>query len=795
MSHKITASFLLLLICLGSLGQKGSLTGFVRDSKGQPLYGAAVFVHDLRTGAVSDSLGQYRVASLPFGHYLVEVSFIGYGSVTESININGNVVHDFSLEEAVVEQQGVIVTGVATATKLKQATQPVTLLRRSDLLRTASTNIIDALAKEPGVSALTTGPAISKPVIRGLGYNRMVVISDGIRQEGQQWGDEHGIEIDEYSIQRAEILKGPASLMYGSDAMAGVINLVSNVPVEQGTVKGNMFGTYNGNNGLPGTNLNLAGHLKSGFNWNAYGSYKSAADYRNKYDGIVFNSRFNERNLGGYVGLNKQWGFSHLLLSYFNQHTGLIEGERDSASGKFLIFTESPLERIDTDEELESRKMFTPFQHITHLKLTTDNNIILPKGRMNVVIGFQQNKRREFGDATDPSTPGLVFDLETVNYNIQYHSPAAKGSWTTSYGLNGMFQKNRNLGPEVLIPEYSQWDGGVFVYTRKNYPRFTLSGGMRADIRNLRVDELVEGTTTKFNAFDRNFFNVSGSFGISYDINKELTFKVNLARAFRAPNVAELSSNGSHEGTDRYEYGQADLRSETSLQADAGLELNATHFGLNISAFYNNISDYIFYRKLSDASGNDSIVVVDGEPLTAFRFEQSGASLYGIEVGFDLHPHPLDWLHFENTFSYVRGKFHQSVAGEYDLPFMPPAKWNSELRTDFKKAGKSLQNLYLKAEIEHVFRQDDIFASYDTETASKGYTLLHFGLGADFRSRQRTLFNLHLALNNVTDVAFQHHLSRLKYTAENNVTGRQGVFNMGRHFSVKLNVPLSFRIN
>src|SRR5690606_31898411 len=153
----------------------------------------------------------------------------------------------------------------------------------------SSTNLIDALSTTPGVSQIATGPAISKPTIRGLGYNRLVVINDGIRQEGQQWGDEHGIEIDEYSVNKVEVLKGPASIMYGSDALAGVINIISNTPVPSGTINGNIFTNYQTNNGLTGLNGNVAGNI-NGFNWNAYGSYKSAYDYKNKYDGRVFNS-------------------------------------------------------------------------------------------------------------------------------------------------------------------------------------------------------------------------------------------------------------------------------------------------------------------------------------------------------------------------------------------------------------------------------------------------------------------------------------------------------------------------
>jgi len=265
---------------------------------------------------------------------------------------------------------------------------------------------------------LQTGPGISKPVIRGLGYNRVVVVNDGVRQEGQQWGDEHGIEIDEASINKVEILKGPASLIYGSDAMAGVINFISNVPVANGTVKGNVFSNWQSNNGLFSLNGNIAGN-KNGFNWNTYVSGKSAGSYKNKYDGLVLNSGFNELNFGGYAGFNKSWGYSHPVFSRFNQKMGLIEGERDNATGNFLLYTDSPSEHIATNDELASRNLFVPRQHIIHTKIVSDNSFTAGKNRLKLNFGFQNNQRMEFGNPEDEKETELYFNLNTINYNQQ----------------------------------------------------------------------------------------------------------------------------------------------------------------------------------------------------------------------------------------------------------------------------------------------------------------------------------------------------------------------------------------
>jgi len=577
-------------------GDKGFITGKVIDAAtNKPLTGASVFIHEAKTGTVTKEDGTFTTPAVPSGKYLVEISFQGYESIIETIEIKGTVTRNFSLKTTYAEHENVTVTGVASAVKTKQSVQPVSIVKKADLLKEASTNIIDALTHTvPGLNALSTGPAIAKPVIRGLGYNRLVVINDGIRQEGQQWGDEHGIEIDEYSIQKAEVLKGPASLMYGSDAMAGVVNFITNTPVEQGMLKANITGGFTDNNKLYNISGNVAANHANGFNWNVFGTYKSAASYHNAYDGYVLNSGFNERNVGGYIGLNKHWGYTHLIISNFDQKIGMIEGARDSATGKFTIYPETPLERIATDAELKSRNLFTPYQHIQHFKMATDNNISIGKDRLNVLVAYQHNQRREFGDPLNYNNPDLYFNLQTVNYNVQYHV-ADNNGWRTSFGVNGMYQQSRNLASEVLIPEYNQFDAGVFVFTRKTFNNnFTLSGGVRYDNRNLHSMYYNDGTGVKFSDFTKSFANISGSAGVSYEASKAVVLKFNVARGFRAPSVAELSSNGAHEGTNRYEYGDVHLQSETSLQFDAGIEVNTEHISLNVATFYNYINHYIF---------------------------------------------------------------------------------------------------------------------------------------------------------------------------------------------------------
>src|SRR6478752_4720388 len=380
------------------------LSGKVTDATtGLPLSGASIVLSENKNGTVTDSAGNFILKNLPFGHALVEVSFLGYKSAVEHLDLSGSIQRNFYLQPSIRENETVIVTGIAGSSSIRKSPVAVTRISHEDLIAIPATNLIDALSHQPGISQVSTGPAISKPVIRGLGYNRLVVVNDGVRQEGQQWGDEHGIEIDENNIGRIEILKGPASLMYGSDAMAGVINILSTVPLPNHTVSGNILSSYQTNNHQRSLFANLGGNL-NGFNWNAWGDIKAASDYKNSYDGTVYNSKYREQNVGGYIGYNGNWGFSHLIVSNFNQKPGIIEGARNEL-GQFIKPLPGGDEGIPSEQDFTSTEAQVPWQHVNHFKVIADNRFQLSKGNITLNLGWQRNDRKEFGNVDEPSDP------------------------------------------------------------------------------------------------------------------------------------------------------------------------------------------------------------------------------------------------------------------------------------------------------------------------------------------------------------------------------------------------------
>lgn len=788
------AFYLLVLLAFSTnvFAQQNVLSGLITDSLHNPLPGADVYFPDLKRGAVSNQQGRYSIAGITSGTHLAEVSHVGYSTVSSYVQVNGATTANFVLLHQVVEQSAVVVTGVSRATRLRSMPFSVNVLSGNALAAIPATNLVERVATLPGVSSTTTGPAISKPVIRGMGYNRVVTLSDGMKQEGQQWGDEHGLEIDEFSVNKIEVLKGPASLIYGSDAMGGVINILQNVPAPVNTLQLSTGAGYNTNNKQRYVFANTAGNTGA-FNWRLFGSAKAAQDFQNKYDGHVLNSRYREKNLGGYAGFNGSWGFSHLIFNTYENTPGIVEGARDSL-GNFLQPAGTGEEVPGTAADYKATKPAIPYQQINHNKLLLDNHFNIGRQHLSVNAGWQQNKRAEYGDATDPGVRELFFDLNTITYNARLDFDPL-GGWKPSIGFNGMSQKNRNGGEEQIIPDYNSNEAGVFVYTQKEFEHVTISGGARYDAKWLDAHNLMEGEEIKGQGFSRTFRNFSGSAGLAWQATPGLTVKANVARSFRAPVASELASNGLHEGTNRYEYGARDLKSETGFQNDLSVEFSNEHLTFSAAGYLNYFHNYIFYNKLVGANNTDSLLEVDGEYVTAFQYAQTNASIKGAEFTLDLHPHPVHWLHFENSLSFLAGRFKEVQDGSYNLPYMPAPKWTTELRADAGTIGKLFSGAFASVELENTFAQKHAFTGYNTETETPGYRLLHATIGANFVNRHnKVLATVSIAGQNLTNTAYQSHLSRLKYADENLVTGRRGVYNMGRNFNLRLAFPLSWNL-
>ena len=769
-------------------GRPQTLKGYVVDAEtGDSLPGVNIYFPDLKSGTVTDRDGYYAMRDLPETEVTMQVSYIGYRSISKRVNPSTTETLNFKLYRTHAEMNEVVITGQNQARERRQTPTPITKIDRKELISSPADNLVTTLARQPGVSEITTGPGISKPVIRGLGFNRVVVVKDGIKQEGQQWGDEHGLEVDPYAVESAEILKGPASLIYGSDALAGVINLQGPAPLPQGTIGGGLTMNQQTNNGLAGLSANIAGN-RDGFIWDARFSMQAAHAYKNKYDGYVFNSGFQSKAGNVTLGLNKSWGYSHLHLGAYDLRPGIIEGERDSITGNFILhyLDRYRVEKIkDADNsDFKNYKAVVPYQKVNHYKVVWDNSLIAGRGVVKATIGLQQNNRKEFEDFRNPDVYGLFLQLNTLNYHLQYKLTGE--SWNVSAGVNGMYQQSENMGEEYLIPDYHLFDFGVYILGSKDFGRINLTGGVRYDTRNEHGDARYNALGEDiFTAFDTRFGALSGSVGATYQITDQWYLKANVARGFRAPNIAELGSNGVHEGTQQYLIGNAQLKPELSSQGDAALGVAGDHITAEMDLFINHIDNYIYTQKLSSVNAGDSI----SEGVPVFRYTSGDAALAGGEFSIDIHPHPLDWLHFENTFSYVNSGLKNQPDSMKYLPQTPPARWTTELRGNVKSIGKHFGDPTLAVSYRYYFAQNHVFSAYNTETPTPGYGLLDVSLSTDIIIRDEKICTFYFTASNILNTTYQNHLSRLKYLERNNATGRMGIFDMGRNFSFKVVVP------
>jgi iron complex outermembrane receptor protein len=798
---------------------QNSLKGTVKNKATQELLpGAVIYFPDLKSGGVSGIDGTFRINNLPKIKTLIQVKLLGYKTFVKQIDLNALQEFDIEMEESAVEGEEIVVTGTSHATEMKRSPVPMVSIDQKYLQQNSATNIIDAITKIPGVSAVSTGPNISKPFIRGLGYNRILTLFDGVRQDGQQWGDEHGIEVDQYLTDRIEVIKGPASLIYGSDALAGVVNLIPANTAPEGSVKGSVLGNYQTNNNQYAGSLALAGN-KKGIVWGLRASQKQAADYRNKYDGRVYGTKYKENDANIYVGVNKSWGYSHLNFSVFDNTQEVPDGSRDSATRKFTkqINEADTYRPIVSEDEMTRYGIGAIHQHVQHYRVYSSNNFFIGQSKLALKLGYQQSHRQEFSHPIYENLAGLNLILNSYTYDLKFSLPVMKG-WESMIGINGVFQDNKNnKATEFVIPDYKSFDLGPFAFVKKSRNKLDIAAGVRYDTRsfqnkalytrtdsttgfNEQINYSLTDTTIKkqFDAYSQAFGGFSGSLGATYNVSDNFCIKANVARGYRAPNISEISARGVHPGTGFEQLGDANLKSEFSLQEDIGVFFNSEHISGSIEVFNNVISNYIYNEKLLSMNGGDSLFVKSGEAYPVFKFRQTTAQLYGGEFSLDIHPHPLDWLHFENTASLIYatnlgGNSALITDSTKYLPYIPPFHTNSEVRADIKKKIGALTAIYFKFGVQYYATQDRFYSAYGTETKTPGYTLLDLGFGTTVVNKKGiTLFNLNINCNNLTDVAYQSNMSRLKYfdTYPNNYTGRSGIYNMGRNISFKMIIPI-----
>ena len=721
------------------LNAQNKISGTIKDKENQPIKGVSVFVSDLHKSSSTDEKGNFSINNLPLGNIKIAISALGFINQNKTIAVqSGENKLDLILESTIFQMDEVI---VATAFNKLQSQNVMKVEHESmkSLQQKGTSTLIEGLATIPGVSQVSTGTSIGKPVIRGLSGNRVLVYSQGVRMENQQFGDEHGLGLNDAGVESVEVIKGPASLLYGSDALGGVLYFNPEKFAKTNTFHGD-FSQKLFSNTL-GSNTSL-GLKTSTENWKylVRGSYSLHSDYKISDGNRVTNTRYNEQDFKAGIGYSNS-RFSSVLRYNFNKlDLGIPENGIAEQSTNYN--TDFPKQGV--------------FNHL----LSLNSTVFLKNSKLDIDLGYISNDRSEFEDS---DVAILHLKLKTLNYNLKYYFPKI-GKLESILGIQGMQQTNLNSGIEFLIPDAATNDFGVFGTANYEWKSNVIQAGIRFDNRNISSESQgISGDEGSFEAVNKSFNSINGSLGYKTNLTEKLTLRLNFASGFRAPNLAELTSNGVHEGTNRYEIGNSALKTEQNVQSDLNLEYKNSHFEFFVNGFYNHINNYIYT--------NPSGIIIAGNDV--FNYIQDNAKLYGGEIGLHFHPHPLDWLHFESSFETVTGKKQSRNLGSDFLPLIPANNWNNTLRAEFN-IKNWLKDGFATFNVSNTFNQNNVSGF---ETKSNGYTLVNFGIGGDLKFG-KTAFNINLNGNNLLNKSYIAHLSRLK---------TDGIPNIGRNIVLGIN--------
>jgi iron complex outermembrane receptor protein len=414
------------------------------------------------------------------------------------------------------------------------------------------------------------------------------------------------------------------------------------------------------------------------------------------------------------------------------------------------------------EDDLENSTFRTPLfpsQKIENHLLSFNQKLYFKNSKLEATAGYVFNDRKEL---ESPDETALFMKLKTFNYNVRYYLPDF-GKFETIIGFQGMKQENRNFGEEKLIPDAKIDDIGFFGTSQYKFNKNLIQFGLRYDFRKIATKEFGEnGTEGAFQKLDKNYESINASLGFKTNVTDKITSRINFATGFRAPNLSELSSNGVHEGSNRYEIGNSNLQNEQNFQVDLNVDYNSEHFDFFVNGFYNNINNYIFI------SPNGTTI----DTNFVYNYLQNNAILYGGETGIHLHLHEMDWLHMTSSYETVIGELENNL----NLPLIPANQWKNNFRANFD-ISKNIKNSFVFLQANYTFNQNRI-GNFETNT--NDYLLLSSGLGTDIQLKNST-FNLFLTATNLLNKQYVAHLSRLK---------TDGINNMGRNIVLGVNFNL-----
>lgn len=748
---KTFLSIIIIIILHIQLFSQNQISGKITDAEtGLALFNVNVFIPELQTGAFSDSQGNYRISYLPKGKIILEYSYVGYKTVIKTIKIVGGEMRlDIGMNPAVIHSQGVVISGGSYSSQHEYPTK-IETLNAKEIRVTGNPSFIKAIATLPGIDVISKSPGISKPVIRGLSNTNILMLNNGVKLQNFQFSVNHPYLVNEFGVGKVEVIKGPASLLYGSDAVGGVINILREKPAPYNKIIGDFNVRYYSNTTGMVSNLGIKGNI-NGFIWGIRGGMISNADY---YDGnrdFVPNTRFNNQSIKANIGMIKPVGTFNIYYDFNRDKLGM------TVEPSIALVKE------------RGRKNDVWYQDLTDHLISLKNKIFLGNLKLDINAALQMNDRKLQTSDLTPAFTMVHMDLTAFSYDIKTYLPSDEKS-EYILGLQGMFMNNKNHEtPSHVLPDANSDETSLFGLLQHTFfNKLRAQVGFRYDYRHIYVPKQeAQGTTNNgqsdmLEELKRNYGNFSGSIGATYNMNEKLLFRLNFASGYRTPNLAELTQDGMH--GDRYEQGNRNLNSQRNYEVDINIHYHSDLAQLDLSGFYNRIRDYIFLAPTNDTTENG---------VKIFRYLQTNAALYGFETIMEIYP--KSWLNAKANYSFIIGREDD---GNY-LPFIPQNKFNLELKVQQEKL-LVFQRTYLFVRTEVATKQNHP-AMFETDT--DGYFLLSCGVGGQIKwSEQKVSFDI--IIDNLLNETYIDHLSTLKDL---------GYYNMGRNISVSLKIPFGIK--
>ncbi|TAF97687.1 MAG: TonB-dependent receptor [Cytophagia bacterium] len=735
------------------------LKGIIKDQdSGKPIAGAVVRIKENGRFAIANADGRYVIEKLCQGQYTLECKMVGYKPTSVPLSLEHDAVEEsFALSEEEIHLQDVEITARKVEAPLAQT---ATTLQGPQLDQTRGQTLGEALKNITGVTTLQTGTSIAKPVIHGLHSNRVLIMNNGVRQEGQQWGSEHAPEIDPFVAKRLTVVKGAAGVRYGSDAVGGVVLVEPDELPNGGKINGelNTVGFSNGWQGVVSGLVQGSVNNWKGFGWRVQGTLKNGGNVATPAYHLA-NTGVRERNFSVAMGYRNAQRGAEVFYSQFSTILGIFAGAHIGNVSDLLAVLKNGEPFVQTDFY---RQIERPYQDINHNLLKVKAFYNFKNQRLTLTFGRQHNYRAEY-DLHGPQAatrPGLLFNITTFTNDLIYEHQPIAGKITGQIGLSGLYQYNLSDG-RPLIPDFDQRNLGLFVIERYIRTRWEWEMGLRYDARQLDVYQFVGRV---LNPRQHRFQSFSGTAGVVYNANSQLSARFNVGTAWRPPNVNELYSNGVHHGAAAFEKGDATLQPETALNATASLTYNARRLKVEMG-FYRNLIDNYIYAKPQP----EPILTIRGA-FPYFQYVQTRAVFAGIDLTTE-YAFSAKFKH-QAKLSYLRAYDQQN---DDFLVLIPANRSENTLNYNFGTILKS-HDTFVSLTHLWVAEQRRVPPNSDFAPPPPAYHLWTVQTGGTFKVSKSRALDWGLSVQNALNTPYRDYLNRFRYFA----------LDQGRNVSLRL---------